>query len=267
LGSASGVGLQRTLENGGTALWTGAGTMLMLNGIVTNRAGALFDVRTDTRFFYAGGSSRFDNAGTFRKSANSGTTRVEVSFANYGTVDIRGGILLATGSYTSTSNSLLNFALGGTTAGINHGQLQVAGAVNVNGSLSVDFLPGFSPATGDAFIVLTAGSRSGTFANFSYPANLVTMQLSNTANAVIVRTTGTSAIPQPVLLTPELASPSIRLIWTATSNVTYRLESNPNLSSTNWTAVPGDVTTLSNTASKLDALTPSNRLYRVRVLP
>jgi hypothetical protein len=52
------------------------------------------------------------------------------------------------------------------------------------------------------------------------------------------------------------------------ANATYRLEFNPDLGNlTNWSSIPGDVTTLSNTASKLDALTPSNRLYRVRVLP
>ena len=68
-------------------------------------------------------------------------------------------------------------------------------------------------------------------------------------------------------MTPELLGPNARLTWTATSNVTYRLQFNPDASSTNWTAIPGDVTTLSNTASKLDALTSSNRLYRVRILP
>jgi len=49
--------------------------------------------------------------------------------------------------------------------------------------------------------------------------------------------------------------------------VTYRLEFNWDAGLTNWEAVPGDVTTLSNTASKFDAWTPSNRFYRVRVLP
>ena len=34
-----------------------------------------------------------------------------------------------------------------------------------------------------------------------------------------------------------------------------------------WSAVPGDVTSQSNLASKLDFLTPSNRFYRVHVIP
>ena len=71
-----------------------------------------------------------------------------------------------------------------------------------------------------------------------------------------------------MLLMPELIGSNVNLRWTAVSNAVYRLEFNPDLANlTNWNAVPGDVTTTSNTASKLDPLTPSNRLYRVRVLP
>jgi hypothetical protein len=95
------------------------------------------------------------------------------------------------------------------------------------------------------------------------------MQLSNTANSVVVRVTDVfSAIPRPMLLPPKIVGPDIRLTWTTVSNINYRLEFNPDLLNlTNWNPIPGDVTATTNTASKLDALTPSNRLYRVRVLP
>ena len=260
----------RTLENGGTALWTGAGNIGLLNGIITNRAGAVFHVQNAAILASAGGGPRFDNAGTFRKSANTGTTTIfsGVNFNNYGTVDIRTGILAANGGYVSSSNALLNCALGGTTAGTGYGQLQVAGTVTLHGTLSVDLTNGFSPALNDSFTVLSAGTRSGMFANFFYPSNIVTMQLSNTASSVIVRVTNVfTAISQPILLQPELSGLNIKLTWTAISNVTYRLESNPAVNSTNWSAIPDDVTALSNTASKLDALTSSNRFYRVHVLP
>ena len=270
VGNPSGVGLQRTLENGGTVLWTGAGGIILLNGVVTNRAGGLFEAKNSAQFFFAGGACRFDNAGTFRKSVNTGITTVPsgVSFNNSGTVDIRSGKLAANGGYVSSSNALLNCALGGTTPGTNHGQLQVGGSVTLNGTLSVDLLPGFTPATNDTFTVLTAATRNGAFGSFTYPANRVTMQMSNTPNSVVLRVGDVLPIPQPTLFAPELASPNVRLIWTATSNVTYRLEFNPDLSNLiNWSVLPGDVTTLSNTASKLDALTTSNRFYRIRVLP
>jgi hypothetical protein len=45
------------------------------------------------------------------------------------------------------------------------------------------------------------------------------------------------------------------------------VEFNPDLAPSNWIALPGDVTAVSNTASKLDPLTLSNRFYRVRVVP
>lgn len=131
----------------------------------------------------------------------------------------------------------------------------------------MDLTNGFVPATNDTFTVLTAGTRNGTIANFSYPSNAVTMQVSNSPSAVIVRVTGL-VVPRPVLQPPELIGPDIKLTWTSVSNVAYRLEFNPDLADlTNWIALPGDVTALTNTASKFDALTPSNRLYRVRVLP
>ena len=95
------------------------------------------------------------------------------------------------------------------------------------------------------------------------------MQLSISPTAVILRVTNVfAAVPAPLLLPPELIGSDIRLTWTSGSNAMYRLEFNPDLANlTNWNPVPGDVTTTSNTASKLDALTSSNRLYRVRVLP
>jgi len=68
-------------------------------------------------------------------------------------------------------------------------------------------------------------------------------------------------------LIPEIVGPNINIRWTAIPNATYRVEFNSDLNPSNWTALPGDVTALTNTASKLDTLTSSNRLYRIRVLP
>lgn len=187
----------RTLENGGTVLWTGAGNIASFGGsVITNRAGALFHAQNAASFGWPGGgdNGRFDNAGTFRKSANSGTTTLGsgsvVAFNNSGTVDIRSGILQANGSYTSSPGALLNCALGGPTPGVGYGRLQVSGAVTLNGALRVEFNNGFSPTANDAFTVLTAGTRNGTFASFSYPSNVSDMVMSNTANSVVVRALG-----------------------------------------------------------------------------
>jgi hypothetical protein len=137
--------------------------------------------------------------------------------------------------------------------------------VNLNGSLSVDLVNGFVPAVNDSFAVLTAGTRTGTFVGFSYPTNELTMQMSNTPTSVIVHVIDVSP-PRPILLTPELSGSNVNLSWTATSNITYRLEFTSDPGLTNWNAFPGDVTSLSNRASRVDSLTTSNRFYRVRVV-
>jgi len=173
------------------------------------------------------------------------------------------------GGYASASNALLNCGIGGTTAGTNYAQLQVSGSVALNGTLSINLNNNYIPTTNDSFTVLTAGTRNGAFSSFSYPSNQVTMQLSNTTNSVIVRVTGVAASPPPppLLFPLTFSGTNALLTWTAVSNVTYRLEFNPDLTPSNWNAIPGDVLGLSNTASKLDTLTPSNRFYRVQVLP
>lgn len=196
----------RTLENGGTALWMGTGNLVLDKGVLTNRAGALFQVQGDGSFSFNGNESgRIDNAGTFRKS-NTGTTDTGViGFNNFGAVDLRSGIL-AVRSYVSSPGALLNCALDGTTAGTGYGQLQVSGNVTLAGNLSVTLANNFVPPVNSLYTVLTAGSRSGSFANFSYPSNEVTAQLSYTPNSAFVRVTDVSAVPQSALAPAGLIS-------------------------------------------------------------
>jgi hypothetical protein len=260
----------RTLENAGTVLWTGLASIGVFSSIITNRHGALFDAQSSGSLYLTFGSpSRFDNAGTFRKSATAATTTFStgVVFNNYGDLEIPMGILAATGGYTCSSNALLKCSLAGTNAGADYGQFQAGGAVTLQGALSVDLANGFLPATNASFTVLTAGSRNGTFANFFYPTNLVTMQLSNTANSVLVRVAGVVGNSGPVMLPPLLVGSDLLLSWTAVSNTSYRVEFKPDPEVTNWNALSGDVTASNSTATKLYPLTPSNRFYRIRVLP
>jgi hypothetical protein len=260
----------RTLDNGGTTVWTGAGNINLNAAVITNRPGALFNAQSASSIGFGGGAPRFDNSGTFRKSVSTGTTTVSgVPFTNYGTVDIQSGFLEANGGYASPSNALLNCAIGGKTAGTTYGQLEVSGSVALNGNLSVNLSNNYIPATNDSFTVLSAGMRTGMFSGFSYPSNQVTMQLSNTTNSVIIRVTAVAASPPPppLLLPPTFSGTNVQLTWTAVSNVTYRLEFNPDLILSNWNAITGDILGSSNTASKQDTLTPSNRFYRVLVLP
>jgi hypothetical protein len=272
LNNGGSVGLDgRRLDNAGTILWTGAGPFFLVNTTtLSNHVGALFEIRNASSFGASGpGAKSVENLGTLRKINSSSTTSMgTLALNSYGVLDIQTGVIYANGGFTFGANGLLKCGLGGTTPGTGHGQLQIASSATLTGGLSVNLMPGFTPSNGDAFTVFSAaGPRSGTFSSFTYPSNRVTMTLSNAPTSVILLVTNVFPVPQPVLLTPELVGTDAKLIWTATSNVTYRLEYNPALNSTNWSALAGDVTTLSNTASKLDPITSSNRFYRVRVLP
>jgi hypothetical protein len=260
----------RVLENAGTILWTTTFPIVIGSAaVITNRLGGLVDVRNSGSLLYGGGAvSRLDNAGTFRKSIAGGTTSLAagVVLNNFGIVDLRSGILAANGGLSLASDAFLNCYIGGPAPGTNYSQLQAAGSVALTGSLSVVLNNGYLPSSNASFTVLTANSRTGGFANFYYPSNLLVMQMSNTPNSVLVRVTGILVGP-PLLLPPQLTNSNILLTWTARSNINYRVESNPDLAPPNWTAIPGDVLSSGSTASKLDPLTESNRFYRVRVLP
>jgi hypothetical protein len=190
--------LSRTLENAGTTLWTGTGGLVLYGGVITNRPGALFHVQNAAPVYFGSPTPRFDNAGTFRKSANSGTTPFNILFNNYGTTDIRSGILAASGGFNSSSTAQLNCTLGGTTAGSGYGQLQRSGSLTLGGALSVDFTNGFYPNTGNVFTVVSASSLAGAFSSFAYPSNLVTMQSSNTSSSVIAFVTAYTTKGPPI---------------------------------------------------------------------
>lgn len=269
LNASGSLTLSRPLENAGHTIWTGTSALEGNGAVITNDAGALFDVQNNCQFNRSSGACRFDNTGILRKSVIDGTTTFgSFPLNNYGTVDIETGILAAGGGFTSSSGALLNCAIGGTTAGTGYGQLQVTGTAALNGGLSVVLTTNYTPVAGASFTLVTAATRSGVFSNFAYPSNQVTMVESNAASAVIVQITGVAPPPPPpIILSLTLSGTNAVLTWNAVSNTTYRLEYDPALGLSNWNAVPGDVTSFTNVASKLDALSSSNRFYRVLVLP
>ena len=179
-------------------------------------AGALFEVRNNASFYPFPGNARFDNAGTLRKTTGSGTTAFAANnsfgtafpFNNYGTLEIRKGVVAATSGYTCTSSSLLDCVLESLSA---YGRLQVSGAVTLNGGLRVSLTNSFFPAVNDTFTVVSAGTRSGAFTSFTYPSNIVAIQLSNTTTSVILRVTDITLSNGPPVIASDL--PSTQLIY------------------------------------------------------
>jgi hypothetical protein len=143
---------ERTLNNAGTATWTGTGN---LNGgvgsTINNLVTGLFDIRTDAAFGSGVvGTTTFNNAGTLRKSVAAGTTTVSAwDFNNTGTVVVQTGIFAFGNGFTQTAGvTLLN---GGSvnssqTMAIQGGNLAGRGTItgNVNNSGGT-VIPGTSP--------------------------------------------------------------------------------------------------------------------------
>ena len=263
--------LSRTLENGGTILWTGPANIYAEDTVITNRVGALFDAQNAASIYLvSGGPSRIDNAGTFLKSG-AGVTYVgagsAVAFNNYNSVSIQNGILAAYGNYTSSSNAALNLMIGGTNAGSGFGQLATMGAVTLRGALNITFTSGYRPTIDDSFTILTAGSLSGGFTSLAYPSNQAAMELSYAISSAILRVVGFAAAPVMTSSPSSISGTNFVLIWSAIPNTTYRVEYKSDLNPSNWIALPGDVIGAGSTASKVDPLTPSNRFYRILVVP
>lgn len=74
------------------------------------------------------------------------------------------GLLTIAGNYTQTSAGMLRVDIKGTTPGVTYDQLSVSGTASLNGTLDIMTARGFKPTPSDQFIVVTAQTRTGTFA-------------------------------------------------------------------------------------------------------
>ncbi len=102
----------RQLNNAGTVAWSGSGAITLFSSSaspVINNSG-LFEVRNDSpldAFSVYIGSGAFNNSGTFRKTASSGTTslRGALSFSSTGVVEVQSGTLQLYNSNNTSANS------------------------------------------------------------------------------------------------------------------------------------------------------------------
>ena len=65
------------------------------------------------------------------------------------------------GDYVQSANGTLEIQLGGTAPGTQYDRLLVSGSVTLGGTLDVTTTNGFTPTAGNAFQILTFGSRTG----------------------------------------------------------------------------------------------------------
>jgi len=165
------------INNSGTVIWNGAGTIRGGTGSVFNNLiNGSFDIQVDAIFSgnaLGGTPTAINNAGVFRKRAGAGTTTLSVTpFNNSGTVAIDTGIVSFSNGFTQqTSSSNIGITISGTNAGSGFGQHQTTGGITtLAGDLNVS-LNNFTPAVGNNFQVMTFANRNNTqFANINLPA-------------------------------------------------------------------------------------------------
>jgi hypothetical protein len=133
-----------TVNNFGTATWTGTGNIVVSGrSVFNNKANATFDVQNDVRLVYASLGGTFNNDGTLRKSRGGGTTAIEVDLNNNGVVDVASGVTgvlsfagggTSGGSFTVAAQATLDFAVGGGRTLTAASSLSSAGTVSFSGS-------------------------------------------------------------------------------------------------------------------------------------
>ncbi len=159
--------------------------------ISADGSGSLIDLSAMTTFASPGGSLAATNGGTLldgslayinnakltvagsvtvgnltlgTNATLTGTGTLTGNVVNAGTVTLTGQ-LTVTGNYTQTSGGVLNVTLGGLQAGTQYGQLAVTGSGSLNGALNVALAPGFTPALGNSFQILTFAALTGYFSS------------------------------------------------------------------------------------------------------
>ncbi|MBN1934093.1 MAG: hypothetical protein JW934_05490 [Anaerolineae bacterium] len=164
----------RTIQNQGTATWSGSSDVYGSGGAVFDNDGT-FEVRNSQRF--GGSEMTFNNDGVFTKTLSSGTTEMDAVFNNNGMVNVQIGILsldaggVSTGGrFQGTAGSTLRF--NGATHDLDAGSsithpnvLFEWGTVNLNGAYDAGHTTLKSSATvnlnSSAPVTSTAFTQSG----------------------------------------------------------------------------------------------------------
>jgi hypothetical protein len=235
------------LTNGGTVTMTGPAYLAVYNntntylGRIFNLAGGLWDIQTNAVIAceYCAGNEFFNNAGTFRKSLGSGTAILSVAFTNSATVNVLVGTINFDGNFT-TAGGTLDFGVSGLGS---FGQINVSGNMAINGTASVAWLDGFTPAIGNSFALLDYGSHSGTFANITLPPGNLGEGIYGATVFSLMITNVTAQTNPPVFLDIKLENPGNVVVSWPSSATNYGLQISTNLSSGSWSNVISGITT------------------------
>jgi hypothetical protein len=277
------------IVNEGTFLKTAGGSAFGTTINPTFRNSGTFEVRTglavfassqNPQFLQTGGLTKLDggrlstgggnNVLFFQGGILAGTNSIGCSALTNSALfspglDSSPGLLSITtvsgsgGNFTQTASGQLAIKLAGTTPGTGYDQLGVTGVANLSGTLNVSLTNGFLPTNGATFLVLTNGSRTGTFNQFNFPSTLVTMALSYESTGVVVHVTGVNS---PLLRAFQTPTNSVVVAWPAPSTG-FGLQQNSNLTSINWTSVTNATNVVNGENQVIISPPAGNRFYRL----
>jgi hypothetical protein len=173
---------------GGFAVLTNAGGQITVDqGATFNLGGQTFNQPTAGTTTAAGTLSTTAAVNIGGGTLRGGGNVTAASVNNTGGTVAPGtspGNLSITGNYTQAAGGTLATEIGGTNPGTGYDRLAVSGTATLNGTLAIT-TPGFSLSPGQAYQVLTAANRTGTFGtvtggapfNVQYNATNVTLQV------------------------------------------------------------------------------------------
>jgi T5SS/PEP-CTERM-associated repeat protein len=233
----------------------GTGNITINNNAIMNVAhtlgvSATGSITLDQTGRIAVGSGGYGPGGTLRVSQNGkllgrGVVHGKVIHDNGGVVapGYSPGTFTIDGAYQQESGGVLEIEIAGINPGSQYDVLNVSGAVNLGGTLSLIFTNGFAPKAGQTFRFLQFGTNtlSGTFGQVSVSglASGFQYQLHSEAAgsySLVALNNGTATSP-PLLSLLAANPPFWELSWPDTA-VGYLLQSTTNLSTGVWVNEP-----------------------------
>ena len=180
--------------------------------ITTNAATILLDGATAK---IADGSGNNILQGFLTTNAATGTLTIQnganltvgatTGFTNNGSLNIGSTSTLTVGggnNFIQTSTGILSLQIGGSSPGNGYSQLVATGSANLDGTLNVSLVNGFTPYNGEEFVILTSTDLIGTFSNNTIQDGNVTFTVEYSppgyANDVVLDAqVSSSAVPEP----------------------------------------------------------------------
>jgi len=173
--------------------------------------------------------------------------------------------ILTSSNVALNSSSTLAIELNGTTPGSGYDQLNVNGSVSLNNA-SLSVTTGFTPAPGNSFTILNNDGSDpvgGTFsglpqgATFAAGPNLFQINYTGgTGNDVVLTRIVTLEI-EPV------SSTGVRVLWVTNGTAGFSLESNTNLSTTNWVLATPPPVVVDTKNVVTNTFPPGEKYYRL----